>query len=109
MNTKYIGKWRGRADTPFFKGSAEVDIFNNGGEYGFNAKVQGFDKLPEFSVYNIKEGENSLSGKADINVNFLGKITAEIEVHFNGNDTFTGEIRLPVFGNVQILDGRRIG
>lgn len=106
MNTKYIGKWRGRADTPFFKGSAEVDIFDNGGEYGFNANVQGFDKLPEFSVYDIKEGENSLSGKADINM--FGKITAEIEVHFNENDTFTGEIRLPVFGTVQILDGRRI-
>lgn len=107
MNTKYLGKWRGRADTPFFKGSATVDIFDDGGKYGFKASVQGFDKLPEFSVYDIKEGENSLSGKADINM--LGKITAEIEVHFNGNDTFTGEIRLPVFGNVQILDGRRIG
>lgn len=105
MNTKYTGKWQGKVDTPFFKGSAEVDIFDNGGEYGFNAKVQGFDKLPEFSVYDIKEGENSLSGKADINM--LSKITAEIEVHFNG-DTFTGEIRLPVFGTVQILDGRRI-
>ncbi len=105
MNTKYTGKWQGKVDTPFFKGSAEVDIFDNGGEYGFNAKVQGFDKLPEFSVYDIKEGENSLSGKADINM--LGKITAEIEVHFNG-DIFTGEIRLPVFGTVQILDGRRI-
>lgn len=106
MNTKYTGKWQGKVDTPFFKGSAEVDIFDNGGEYGFNAKVQGFDKLPEFSVYDIKEGDNSLSGKADINM--FGKITAEIEVHFNG-DTFTGEIRLPVFGTVQILDGRRIG
>ena len=105
MNTKYTGKWQGKVDTPFFKGSAEVDIFDNGGEYGFNAKVQGFDKLPEFSVYDIKEGENSLSGNADINM--LSKITAEIEVHFNG-DTFTGEIRLPVFGTVQILDGRRI-
>lgn len=105
MNTKYIGKWQGRADTPFFKGSALVEIFDNGGEYGFNAEVQGFDKLPKFTVYNIQEGENSLKGSADINM--FGRITAEIEVHFNG-DTFTGEIRLPVFGTVQILDGRRI-
>lgn len=107
MNAKYIGKWQGRADTPFFKGSAVVDIFDSDGEYGFKTAVQGFNKLPEFSVYDIKEGENSLSGRADINM--LGKITAEIEVHFNGDDTFTGEIRLPVFGKVQILDGRRIG
>lgn len=105
MNTKYIGKWQGRADTPFFKGSAVVDIFDDGGKYGFKASVQGFDKLPEFSVYNIEEGENSLKGRADINM--FGKITADIEVHFCG-DTFTGEIRLPVFGKVQILDGRRI-
>ncbi len=106
MNTKYIGKWQGRADTPFFKGSAQVEIFDNNGEYGFIASVQGFDKLPDFSVYDIEEGENSLKGKADINM--LGRITAEIEVHFSG-DNFTGEIRLPVFGTVQILDGRRIG
>ncbi len=106
MNAKYIGKWQGRADTPFFKGSAVVDIFDDGGKYGFKTSVQGFDKLPEFSVYNIQEGENSLKGCADINM--FGKITAEIEVHFNG-DTFTGEIRLPVLGKVQILDGRRIG
>lgn len=106
MNAKYIGKWQGRADTPFFKGSAAVDIFDNGGEYGFKVAVDGFDKLPEFSIYDIKEGENSLCGKAIVNM--LGRITAEVEVHFNG-DTFTGEIRLPIFGTVQILDGRRIG
>lgn len=105
MNTKYIGKWQGRADTPFFKGSALVEIFDNGGEYGFKAEIPGFDKLPKFSVYDIKEGENSLTGTADIIM--FGRITAEIEVHFDG-DTFTGEIRLPVFGTVQILDGRRI-
>lgn len=102
---KYTGVWQGRADTPFFKGSAQVEIFDNGGEYGFKVEVQGFDRLPKFSVYDIKEGENSLTGSADINV--FGRITAEIEVHFDG-DTFTGEIRLPVFGTVQILDGRRI-
>lgn len=107
MNTKYIGVWEARADTPFFKGNAQVEIFDNNGEFGFKARVQGFNKLPEFSVYDIKEGENSLSGKADVNVSMLGKMTAEIEVHFNG-DSFTGEIRLPVFGKVEILDGRRI-
>lgn len=106
MNTKYIGKWHGRADTPFFKGNALVEISDNGGEYGFKTEVQGFDKLPKFTVYNIQEGENSLKGSADIIM--FGRITAEIEVHFDG-DTFTGEIRLPVFGTVQILDGRRIG
>lgn len=104
MNTKYLGKWQGRADTSFFKGSAVVDIFDNGGNYGFNVSADGLSKLPEFSVYDIKEGENSLCGKADIYA--FGRITAEIEVHFTG-DTFTGEIRLPVFGTVQILDGRR--
>lgn len=103
---KYSGKWTGRVDTSVFKGSAIVEIFDNGGEYGFNVTVDALDKIPEFSVYDVVEGENSLCGKAVINV--FGGIKAEVKVIFDG-DTFTGEIRVPILGTVPILDGRRIG
>lgn len=103
---KYIGKWTGRVDTSFFKGSAVVDIFDNGGEYGFKVTGLALDKIPEFEVTDIVEGENSLSGKAIIKV--FGGIKADVNVTFDG-DTFKGDIKIPVFGSVPILDGRRIG
>lgn len=103
---KYIGKWQGSVDTSVFKGDATVDIFDNNGEYGFSVSVPGLEKLPDFSVYDITEGEDSLSGRAKIDI--FGGMTAEINVVFSG-DRFTGEIRIPILGRVPILNGRRIG
>lgn len=103
---KYVGKWQGSVDTSVFKGDVTVDIFDNNGEYGFSVTVPGLEKLPKFSVYDIVEGENSLSGKAKIDI--LGGIVAEINTVFSG-DRFTGEIRIPIFGRVPVLNGRRIG
>ncbi len=103
---KCIGKWTGRVDTSFFKGSAVVDIFDDGGKYGFKVTSSALDKIPSFSVTDIVEGENSLSGIATVNM--FGGIKAKVKVEFNG-DTFTGEIQIPIFGVIPILDGRRIG
>lgn len=103
---KYLGKWTGRVDTSFFKGSAQVDIFANNGEYGFKVSTTALEKIPEFEVTDIVEGENSLEGTATVNM--FGGIKAKVKVVFDG-DTFTGDIKLPIFGSVPILDGRRIG
>lgn len=103
---KYIGKWAGSVNTSFFKGSAVVDIFDNGGEYGFNVTTDALSQIPEFSVTDIVEGENSLSGTATVNM--FGGIKAKVRVVFDG-DRFTGTITIPMFGDIPILDGRRIG
>ncbi len=103
-----LGKWKGEVDTPVMSGSATVDIYDKGGEYAFDVEIEGMKKLPKFSVYDIVEGEDSLSGKATIKV--MGGIHAEISVKFTGEkkDRFEGYIKLPMLGTVPIKNGRRV-
>ncbi len=99
-----IGKWTGEIKTPFISGSAIVDIRDNNGEYDFSVTVPTMSTIPDFTVYDIKENGNVLSGKADIS--FMGKTTVYVEVKILG-DTFEGFIKTP-FGTLPIQNGRRV-
>lgn len=101
-----IGKWTGEINTPLIKGSAIVEITDNNGEYGFSVTVPNMPNLPDFSVYDIVEDGNRLSGKADVFL--MGKMTVEISVEING-DFFTGFLKVPFMGKIEIENGRRIG
>lgn len=101
-----LGKWSGEINTSLISGSAVVDIKDNNGQYDFSVTVPNMTNLPDFSVYDIKEDGNCLSGKADIAV--MGKITVDISVVING-DTFTGYIKAPFFPKIEIENGRKIG
>lgn len=100
-----LGKWTGDIDTPLIKGTAIVDITDNGGEYAFTVSVPGAATLPDFSVFDIKESENRLSGKARVEV--MGGMTVEIAVEFHGN-AFDGSLKVPFLGSIPIKNGRRI-
>ena len=104
-----LGIWKGEVNTTILSGSATVEIYDNNGEYGFNVEVEGMKKLPKFSVYDIKEGKNTLSGKATIK--FMGTVNAEICVRFleEDPDRFEGTITVPMLGAVPIENGRRVG
>lgn len=101
-----LGKWTGDIETSFISGSAIVEIRDKNGEYDFSVTVPSMKKLPNFTVYNIKETGNCLSGKADIEL--MGKMTVDISVEIHG-DTFTGYIKVPFMGKVEIKNGRKIG
>lgn len=101
-----LGKWTGDIETSVISGSAVVDIKNNNGEYDFSVSVPSVEKLPDFKVYDIYESGNCLSGKADISL--MGKMTLDIAVEING-DTFTGYIKVPFLGKIEIKNGRKIG
>ncbi len=101
-----LGKWSGEINTPVISGTAVVDIKEINGQYDFSVAVSGMSKLPDFSVYDIREDGNCLSGKADIAL--MGKITVDIFVEIHG-DTFTGYIKVPFFEKIQIENGRKIG
>lgn len=101
-----LGKWTGDIETSTISGSAFVEITDNNGEYNFLVTVPSLQKLPDFRVYDIKEKDNRLSGKAEINL--MGKITVDVVVEING-DTFTGYIKVPFFGKIEIKNGRKIG
>lgn len=100
-----LGKWTGDIETSFISGSAIVEITDNNGEYAFSVTVPSSKKLPHFTVYDIEEKGNCLSGKAEIDL--IGKMTVNIFVEIHG-DTFTGYIKVPFFGKIEIKNGRRI-
>lgn len=101
-----LGKWTGDIETSMISGSAMVEITDNNGEYDFSVTVPSLKKLPNFRVYDIKENGNCLSGKAEIEL--MGKMNVDVVVEING-DTFTGYIKVPFFGKVEIKNGRKIG
>ncbi len=101
-----LGKWTGDIETSVISGSAIVEITDNNGEYDFTVTVPSLKKLPNFRVYNIKEDGNRLSGKAEIDL--MGKMIVDVSVEIH-NDTFTGYIKVPFFGKIEIKNGRRIG
>ena len=101
-----LGKWTGDIETSMISGNAIVEITDNNGEYGFSVTVPSLKKLPNFRVYDIKEKGNCLSGKAEIEL--MGKMNVDVSVEING-DTFTGYIKVPFFGKIEIKNGRRIG
>lgn len=101
-----LGKWTGEIETSIIRGSAVVDISDNNGEYAFSVSVPTMEALPDFTVYDIEEKGNCLSGKADIAL--MGKMTVEIFVEISG-DRFEGYLKVPFFGKIEIKNGRKIG
>ncbi|MCH5191797.1 MAG: hypothetical protein J1F23_06485 [Oscillospiraceae bacterium] len=101
-----LGKWTGDIDTSFAKGTAIVDVTESGGKYAFKVSVPGAANLPDFSVFDIKESGNNLSGKARVEI--MGGITVDVAVTFHG-DTFDGSLKVPFLGSIPIKNGRRIG
>lgn len=102
-----LGKWTGEIHTPMISGSAVVEITDNNGEYAFSVETESIKTIPNFTVYNIVEKGNTLSGKADIEL--MGKVTVEIFVEFTSDTTFVGYIKAPFFGKFEIKNGRKIG
>lgn len=100
-----LGKWTGEIHTSIISGNAIVEITDKNGEYDFNVTVPSLKKLPNFTVYDIKEKGNQLSGKAEIDL--MGKMKVDVCVEING-DTFTGYIKVPFLGKIEIKNGRKI-
>ena len=101
-----LGKWTGEIETSLISGNAIVEISDNNGEYDFSVTVPSMKTLPNFKVYDIKEEGNCLSGKAEIEL--MGKMNVDISVEING-DAFTGYIKVPFLGKIEIKIGRKIG
>lgn len=100
-----LGKWTGDIDAGKMSATAIVDIWDNNGEYAFNISVPSMEKLPDFTVFDVKEDGNRLTGKAKIAV--MGSLTVEISAEFH-EDTFDAEIKIPFMGKLPIKNGRRI-
>lgn len=102
-----LGRWTGDIETSMISGSAIVEITDNNGKYAFSVETQSIKTIPNFTVYDIVEKDNTLSGKADIEL--MGKISVQIFVEFTSDTTFEGYIKVPFFGKFEIKNGRKIG
>lgn len=102
-----LGKWTGDIETSMISGSAVVEISDNNGEYGFSVETDSLKTIPNFTVYDVTESGNTLSGKADIEI--MGKISVQIFVEFTSDTTFKGYIKVPFIGKLEIKNGRKIG
>lgn len=100
-----LGKWTGEINTSMISGNAIVEITDNNGEYDFSVTVPSLKKLPNFRVYEVKEIGNQLSGKAEIDL--MGKMIVDVHVEING-DTFTGYLKVPFLGKIEIKNGKKI-
>ncbi len=100
-----LGKWTGDIETSFISGNAIVEITDKNGEYDFNVTVPSLKKLPHFTVYDVEENGNQLSGKAEIDLMGKMKVDVCVEIHDN---TFTGYIKVPFIGKIEIKNGRKI-
>jgi hypothetical protein len=62
-----LGTWSFDVDTMFFKGEAQIRIFDNGGEYGFEVKIPGED-IPEITIKDVVEDGNTLNAVGNISL-----------------------------------------
>lgn len=99
-----IGKWGCKLDTFFYRGEARVTVSDRDGEYAFEAELPGFD-LPAYEVKSVEEkGDDTL----EVTV-LIPALNREISgsVTFDG-DSFTGTIKVPLFGKIKLRNGYRI-
>ena len=102
-----LGRWTGTIETSMISGNAVVEITDNNGEYAFSVETDSIKTIPNFTVYDIVESGNTLSGKADIEI--MGKVSVQIFVEFTSDTTFKGYIKVPFFGKIEIKNGKKIG
>lgn len=99
-----IGTWECRVDTMFFKGTAQIKVFDNNGAYGFEVIVPGMD-VPDIEVISVEEDGNAVD--ATIRTSLTGDKDIDLSVEFD-DDIVTGFIKVPYLGKVKLKDGHRI-
>lgn len=100
-----IGTWSFNVDTMFFRGEAQIKIFDNGGEYGFEVKIPGED-IPEIIVKDVVEDGNTLNAVG--NISLLKGKDIPVSLTFEG-DTANGFLKVPYVGKIKLKDGKKTG
>ncbi len=99
-----IGTWECKIDTVFFKGTAQLKVFDNKGEYGFDLTVPGME-VPDIKVISVEEDDTFLD--AVVHTSLTGDKDINVSVEFDG-DIVTGFVKVPYLGKIKLKDGHRI-
>lgn len=99
-----LGNWEFSVKSMFYSGRVGLEIFDNGGSYGYKLDIPGM-KIPRVNVIDIKEEGNTL--EATLQATALPGKDILVHAEFNG-DSVEGFARVPIFGKIKMIDGHRI-
>lgn len=99
-----LGKWEMSVKTMIYSGKILLNIFDDGGKYGYEMTIPGM-KAPKIDIKEINENGNIID--AVLSTPLLPGKDIALHAEFDG-DTVEGYAKLPIFGKVKITDGRRI-
>lgn len=100
-----LGKWEFSVKTMFYSGKIFLDIFDDGGKYGYKLEVPGM-KVPNVDLKEVNENGNTV--EAVLQTSLLQGKDLLVHAEFDG-DTVDGYIRIPFLGKVKIQNGKKIG
>ena len=103
-----IGSWAGKINVRIARGEVKFTISEDeNGEYKIKVDLPGALKTAKIKFMNLVEEPDgkTISGEGTISVLPGRKLTGAFTFE---DDTFTGEIKAPVVGKIQITEGHRI-
>ena len=103
-----IGSWAGKISVRIARGEVKFTIGEDeNGDYKIDVALPGALKTAKIEFMNLVEEPDgkTISGEGKISVLPGRKLTGAFTFE---EDTFTGEIKAPVVGRIQITDGKRV-
>ena len=104
-----IGTWAGKIAVRIARGEVKFTISEDeNGDYKIDVALPGALRTAKINFMDLVEEEDgkTISGAGTISVLPGRKLTGSFTFE---DDTFTGLIKAPVVGKIQITDGKRIG
>lgn len=99
-----LGKWQFSVKSMFYSGEVRLNIFDDGGKYGYELDIPGM-KIPKVDVISVAEEGNTV--EATLQAAALPGKDILVHAEFNG-DKVEGYAKLPIFGKVRMIDGHRV-
>jgi len=101
-----IGTWEFPVNIMVYKGTVQMDITDNGGDYGFALRVPGAEEhIPPVEIKSVTENGSTLNITAKVPQ--FPKKDIPVSVTFDGNSA-SGVVKAPFVGKITLKNGRKI-
>jgi len=101
-----LGTWEFSVNIMVYNGTVQMDITDNGGEYGFALRVPGAQEhIPPIEIKSVAENGKTLNIVA--RVPQFPKKDIPVSVTFDG-DSASGVVKAPFVGKITLKNGRKI-
>lgn len=99
-----LGTWEFPVNIMVYKGTVQMDITGEEGQYGFALRVPNYE-VPDVTIRSVSENGSTLNIIARIAM-FKNK-DIPVSVTFDG-DTASGMVKAPFVGRIKLNNGRKI-